>query len=129
MKIKLVEIKDPGNKDKERVILKVLNDTDLGGYMLAVSLEEVDQSISTNLKNVMWMEDQPLKAGDLVVVYTKEGNNGKIANTDGSTSYFYYWSLTKPIGLTKDAGVLLYEVDWSFVRAIPTKVKADEFDG
>ena len=129
MKIKLVEIKDPGNKDKERIILKVLNDTDLGGYMMAVSTEESDKTISTRLKNVMWMEDQPLKSGDLVVVYTKDGNSGKIDNSDGSTSYFYYWSLARPIGETKDAGVLLFEVDWSFERAKPIKVKADEYDG
>ena len=98
MKIKLVEIKDPGNKDKERVILKVLNETDLGGYMIAVSVEESDQTVSTDLRNVMWLEDQPLKIGDLVVVYTKSGTNGKIVNSDGSTSYFFYWSLSDPIG-------------------------------
>lgn len=129
MKIKLVEIKDPGNKDKERIILKVLNETDLGNYLIVVSTEETDQTISTDLRNVKWLDDQPLKVGDLVVIYTKSGNKGKIENSDGSVSYFYYWSLEEPIGDVKDAGVLLFETSWSFIKAIPTKVKADEYNG
>lgn len=129
MKIKLVEIKDPGNQDKERVVLKVLNDTDLGGYMIAVAVEETDQTISTNLKNIMWLEDQPIKVGDLVVIYTKSGTNGKILNSDGSTSYFFYWSLSAPIGKDNNLGVVLFEVDWNFVKAIPNKIQADEYDG
>jgi len=129
MKIKLVEIKDPGNKDKERIILKVLNETDLGNYLIAVSTEETDQTISTDLRNVKWLDDQPLKVGDLVVIYTKSGNKGKIENSDGSVSYFYYWSLEEPLGNINDAGVLLFETSWNFIKAIPSKIKADEYNG
>ena len=128
MKIKLSEIKDPGNPEKERIVATVLSDTDLGGYILAETQETSDETISSELKNVKWLEDQPLKVGDMVIIYTKSGKNGKIINVDGSTSYFYYWALDNPIGNKENVGVILYEAEWSFIKAHPDKIKADEFD-
>lgn len=127
MDIQFSIVKDLGNKEKERVILKVLKNTDLGGYMVATSLENDDNStISASVSNVFWLPDQKLKIGDLVVLYTMAEKKGKIDNKDGSTSYFYSWGLNSSIGNNKRMTVVLFEVDWSYRRIFPEEIKADE---
>ena len=128
MDIQFYIVKDPGIAEKERVILKVTKDTDLGGYLIATSKENEDnKTISSTLSNVLWLSDQKLKAGDLVVIYTKSGKVGKVSNKDGSTSYFYYWGLTSPIGNNRRNTVVLFDTNWCYRRVYPEEVKADEY--
>ena len=128
MNLKILTIKDPGIKEKERVVLSVLADINLGDYLIAKTYTLKDERISAELEDVMWLPDQDLKQGDQVVVYTKAGEKNKITNSDGSTSYFYYWELSEPIGDEEEAGAIIFEADWDFERAYSKPVKADEFD-
>lgn len=128
MNIKIIGIKDPGNKEKERIVISVDNQIDLGKYLIAISNELPDEMISSDIKHVKWLSDQALEAGDQVVIYTKSGNKASIKNSDGSTSYFYYWDLPNPIGADETVGVILFETSWQFKRVIPPVIKADEYD-
>lgn len=128
MDIEFNMVKDPGVIDNERVILRVTKDTDLGSYLIATSLENDDnQTISSDLSNIFWLPDQNLKAGDLVIVYTKKGKKGQIDNIDGSTSYFVYWGLDKPIGSDSRAAIVLFNASWHYNRIHPETVKVDEY--
>lgn len=128
MDIEFNMVKDPGVAENERVIFRVIKDTELGNYLLATSVENDDNNtISSALSNIFWFPDQKLKAGDLVVVYTKKGKKGQIDNIDGSTSYFIYWGLGKPIGSDPRAAVVLFNTSWHYSRVHPETVKADEY--
>lgn len=128
MNLKIIGIKDPGNKEKERVVISVESKTDLGKYLIAISKELPDEMVSSSIKNVNWLSDQVLEAGDQVVVYTKSGNKASVKNSDGSTSYFFYWDLPNPIGGNGTVGIILFETSWQFQRVIPPIIKADEYD-
>lgn len=128
MKLKIQTIKDPGIKEKERIVISVLADINLGDYLIAKTYSLKDERISAELEDTMWFPDQDLKQGDQVVVYTKAGEKNKITNSDGSTSYFYYWELSNPLGKEENAGAIIFEVNWDFEQAYTKPVKADEFD-
>lgn len=127
MNIEIVSIKDSGNLDKERVILNVVKDTDLGDYIIATSKSNSDSTISPMIKNVYWLPNMNVKAGDLVVVYTKNGKQGKIENKDGSVSYFCYWDLKESLSANDNTTVVLFETRWTNKRVKPEVVKADEY--
>lgn len=127
MDLKILNIKDPGDKEKERVVLSVMADINLGDYLIAHSFTIEEVRISSILEDIMWFPDQELKKGDQVVVYTKAGEKNKITNSDGSTSYFYYWDLSNPIGTDDLAAVIIFEADWNFEPVYSKPIKADEY--
>lgn len=117
MNIAIDYIKDPGNLDKERIVFAVKNDEQLGKYLIAESVLLDKSRFSAKIKNIFWFPDQELKQGDVVVLYTKSGNNNTSKNEDGSTIYFYYWGLSEPHLNDKEPCVVLFEASWE-VRAI-----------
>jgi hypothetical protein len=54
-----------------------------------------------------------VSAGDLVVVYTKEGTKREKPIDGGHTAHFFYWNLPQAIWDTKNrAAVLLHAPEW-----------------
>lgn len=117
MNVKISDIKDYGNLEKERVVIKVLADTNLGKYILCTTQELSDERISSKIQNVLWLPDQDIKSGDLVVVYTKAGEKGSRINKDGTTTYFYYWGRNSVLTEIKDCGVVLFETSWNYKKS------------
>lgn len=62
MIIEIDSIKDSGNLEKERVIFKVIENGDLGKYMVAQSITINDTSFSSKLQNLYWFPDKELKS-------------------------------------------------------------------
>ncbi|OUN71159.1 hypothetical protein [Barnesiella sp. An55] len=112
MKLEIAYIKDSGNLEKERTVFKVTQPTNLGLYLVSQSVETSSTTFSSNIKNIYWLPDQELKIGDLVVLYTKKGEKRSTINKDGSTTYFYYWGLDKPLTSTEKSCVVLLETSW-----------------
>lgn len=119
MNIKISDIKDYGNLDKERVVLNVLSDVDLGKYVLSSTVELPDNRISANINNIYWLPDQILKTGDMIVIYTKKGERSNRQNEDGTTTYFFYWGLTEPLGKDSKKGIVLFETTWTYRKVVP----------
>lgn len=117
MNIAIDYIKDSGNFDKERIVFAVKNDEQLGKYLIAESVLLDNARFSAKIKNIFWFPDQELKQGDVVVLYTKTGNNNSNLNEDGSTTYFYYWGLSEPHLNDNKPCVVLFDASWD-VRAI-----------
>lgn len=112
MNIAIDYIKDPGNLDKERIVFAVKNDEQLGKYLIAESVLLENARFSAKIKNTFWFPDQELKQGDVVVLYTKTGENNTNKNEDGSTTYFYYWGLSEPHLNDNKPCVVLFEASW-----------------
>lgn len=117
MKIEIKYIKDLGEPEKERIVFQVNAPTNIGLYIAAESVKITENAISSKIKNLYWFPDQDLKAGDLVVLYTKKGEKKSVLNTDNSTTYFFYWGLENTLSSMEKSCVVLFETSWMFKEA------------
>ncbi len=113
MNVDIKKIRDRGDIDRERLVLEVHADDDIGRYVVFVTDCAEDGGVSNRLKRAYWFPDKPVGEGDLVVLYTKAGNPKIKRNEDGTRSHFFYLGLEKPIwSVPSDYAVLLQARNW-----------------
>lgn len=119
MTIEIKYVKDAGNLSKERVILKVNENDDIGRYILFDTTYYDDGSVSNEIRHSIWFPDKTIHAGDLVIAYTKNGKNSQKENKDGTISHFFYLGLGKTIwNKDGDAVVLIEAKTWQVKKVI-----------
>lgn len=96
MSLEVRNILNANEWDKERVVLKVESDLDIGDWVLLAANRYSTGGPASGAALAYWFPDKRLKAGDLVVVYTKGGRNSEKALATGNTSHFFYWGKTEP---------------------------------
>jgi hypothetical protein len=112
MNIEIKSIADKGVKDKERIVLKVLSDTDIGDYLLIQAGFSGGQ-VTVGTYQTYWFPYKATSAGDLVVLYTKYGKESEKELGHGKKAHFFYWSIEGPIWNRDDrAPVLLHAPEW-----------------
>ncbi|MBK0112793.1 MULTISPECIES: hypothetical protein [unclassified Delftia] len=108
---------DSGNFEKERVVLKVYEDLDVGKYLIFKS-SIFDGKATAGSKVIYWFPDSEVKAGDLVILYTKYGIMAKKELDSGKTAHFFYWDLDEPQWGEKDTcAVLMKSGGWAIKLA------------
>jgi hypothetical protein len=112
MMLEIKSFADAGLLAKERLVIKVLSDLDLGQYAVFSSEVSVDKSPTAGLNTAFWFADEAIKAGDLVVLYTKEGSSGKKDIGQGHTAHFYYWGLDKVLWQSDRCAVIIQTSNW-----------------
>jgi hypothetical protein len=126
MTIKINYIKDSSTIKKERVVLRVLTDDELGLYFLFKTTENEDNTVANSVSNPFWFPDKTVKAGDLVVIYSREGTPSEVKNKSGSTTHFFYLDSPKTIwNKSSDCAVLLECKSWE-VRSVGETEETDE---
>lgn len=112
MRIAILSIADKGNLEKERLVLRVRATADVGDYILIQTGFQQD-GVTIDTHHTYWFPYKKVEAGDLLVIYTKEGRENQRALENGKNVHFFYWGLPEPIWATKDrAPVLLYAPVW-----------------
>ena len=109
MILRIVGIRDAGIFDKERALFFVEEEGDLGRYITATSID-LGESISSSISNPMWFPDKKVKAGDLIVVYTKNGRNTSVNNADKSKSWFFYRGSKGPLFADSSTSIVVFEI-------------------
>jgi len=104
------QIRDRGNLDAERLVLGPAVATDVGEYAV-FRAAAAGGSVTTDITNVFWFPDHPVKAGDTIVLYTKPGNRKERVNKDGSTSHFFYWGIASPIWTGPEYVAVIAHID------------------
>jgi hypothetical protein len=87
MKLEIRSFADAGQQKKERVIIKALSDTDVGEYLLMCSDIAKDGSATAGRKTAYWFPDKEIRAGDLVVLYSKSGTDSEKQLESGGTAH------------------------------------------
>lgn len=65
-----------------------------------------------------WFVNTVVSAGDLVVLYTKDGIRRSKDRANGSMSHFSYWSLPTPVFTEPEIGFIIIEMgDWNAITA------------
>jgi hypothetical protein len=113
MNLSIRSFPDSGSIEKERLVLEVLSNTDIGEYIVLCTTVE-NGIITTNVRNVFWFPDKRAVAGDLVVLYTKAGAMVEKAALDGPRSHFFYWGLSESLWSNPNvSAVLLHVSEWT----------------
>lgn len=121
MNVNIKSFPDAGDAAKERIVLNVTTDGDIGKYLLFCTTKLGDGSPTAGRKQMYWFPDKPIKAGDLVVLYTKKGTRSEKKQDSGATVHFFYWGLEGSLwGDGKNVAVLMHSAEWS--TAAPKKV-------
>lgn len=111
MNIQIRNIVDKNNISKERVILKALANIDIGRFGIFRTGKN-DRGITSKVYDTYWFPDKNIKAGDLVVLYTKSGISSETSNEDGSTYHFFYLGQTSAFWQDDVACVLISIPEW-----------------
>jgi len=120
MNLEIRSFADPGDIQKERLILKASSDTDVGDYAVLRSLIGSSDGPTSGRKRAYWFPDTDVKAGDLVVLYTKKGSLSKKPLVGGGgTVHFFYWGSDIPLWDENHCAVLLFASEWDFRRLTP----------
>ena len=112
MRLEIQSVVDQGRADRERLVLRVRADMDVGDYILIQSDFQGD-SVTIATHHTYWFPYKAVKSGDLVVLYTKSGWINEKVLPDGKRVHFFYWGLDEPIWSGEDrAPVLLHAPEW-----------------
>src|SRR5205823_11802662 len=90
MNLKFSSIADRGIPTSERLVLKVVAKTDVGEYAV-FRTGFSGSSVTIGVKNTFWFPDKPVAAGDLVVLYSKNGTESEKELEKGGKAHFFYW--------------------------------------
>ena len=113
MKLKIKYVKDHGDKKKERIVLKASDAINVGNYMIADTTYMDKEIVSNHLRHTFWIPDKNVNKGDLIVIYTKDGEDSTSKNESGNSTHFFYWGLDLTIwNIEKDAATLFYIGNW-----------------
>lgn len=74
MRMQIQYVADRGDLSGERLVMRVRQDVDIGDFMLVRTGFE-DDEVTTDVSNALWFPYRRLRAGDLVVVYSKRGRD------------------------------------------------------
>lgn len=113
MKVEIRSFAEAGELTKERLILKASSDLDIGDYAVFCSGISDEGNPTSGRKRAFWFPDYAVKAGDLVVLYTKKGSQSKKA-WKSNTAHFFYWGLEAPIWVPPKCAVVLLVDDFDF---------------
>jgi hypothetical protein len=117
MTLAMRRVVEPGNIARERLMIRAVADVDVGKYVLCRARSDGDL-VFAEVDHCLWLPDQRVSRGDLVVVYTKAGTAKEKPAADGrTTNYFFYWDLSAPIWGSENHSAVLMHVDtWTSLR-------------
>jgi len=113
MKLEIVRITDRGVANQERLHLTVLADATLSYYVVLKSTLLGPESVKNSNLLSFWFPATPVKAGDQVILYTKNGTNSSEKSPSGYTNHFFYWGVPNTLwNSPDDCAVLIEANEW-----------------
>lgn len=122
MKVKIVGVHNHGDFKKEYVLLRVLEDCDIGEHMLADNTYTQDGIVSNKVRHTYWFPDKEVKKGELVSVWTRKGSDTEAKNDNDTTIHRFFWGLSEAIWNDDGDCALLFHIDsWTDFEVKSTK--------
>lgn len=116
MKLAIRGIRDARDVTRERLIIEVKGDTDVGQY-LVLRVPRLGPEVASLVTRAFWFPDKEVRKGDVVILYSKDGNATEKKNTAGNTSHFFYWGTGEGIWADDHAAVLMHGREWQHAYA------------
>jgi hypothetical protein len=90
MKVKIRCVVDGNNHKNEMLVIDVIEDTDMGQYLVMDSTYNPDGTVSNKFRHIYWFPPKKVKKGDVVVLYTKPGNYSMTKKGNNNIHYFHW---------------------------------------
>jgi hypothetical protein len=112
--LEIIGIRDAGNIDKERLLLRAIEPVK-AEYYLVVNVKRSGEKLTPLNDKVFWFPTKLINTGEFIRLYTKKGVNDKQESKFGeepATYHNFYWDLDKAIwdGVQSDA-VTIFKLD------------------
>lgn len=115
--IEIVNIFDGAVGNKERILFKANDFTNVGKYLVFTTIETMPGKILDVPKYIYWFPNQEIKKDDYVLLYTGIGQNTKFSNKLGTTTYIFYWSNKYTIFNTPADSLVLIKIEnWNYKK-------------
>ncbi|WP_148309087.1 hypothetical protein [Sphingopyxis fribergensis] len=115
MSVRISSIANAGEFDRERVVLQIEEDCDLGKYVVFCVRRSGPNAVdSGNVPAAYWFADKPVKKGDVAVLYSKAGKRSEKVSESGHTSHFFYWGRPESIWTAEKRAVLIDTRSYKF---------------
>lgn len=98
MKVKIVGVYSPGDIEKERVHLKIVEDkVNIGRYAVMDHTFNAEGELIDIGRHVFRFKSQDIKKADHIILYTKVGKYHTKIREDKTTAHFIYWGRKAPV--------------------------------
>ena len=97
MHLQILKVRDQGDLENERIILKASKDCEISWYILFDNTYDDDGELSSLWRHMYIFPKIQVKAGDFIWLYTKAGNDINRGNNSNTTTHLLYWGLDETI--------------------------------
>lgn len=119
MRLEIIDTIDRGIPGKERLYLKVITSTNLIDYIIFQTKIDAHATIIVSSNSGFWLPKYKVNAGDILILYTGNGDNSTRKNADGTTTHFIYWGLNETIFNSKNSAATVFELrNWTTSKAL-----------
>ncbi len=108
MKLEVKKIYSKGAYRQECVVLKVLEDCEIGRYLISKAGFSDHGKVAVRCKQAYWFPDQKVKKGDFVWLYTRAAGAGEQDFWNSgpkATTYTFFWGL----------GMEVWDNEWEYI--------------
>lgn len=113
MNVEIVGIRNADELERERIVLRAVQDTDIGNYLILRARTKNNVVHAGSVPDSYWFRDKRVRAGDLIVLYSKSGTTREKHNDDESVTHFFYWGLSSPCWSRADSAAVLVRLrEW-----------------
>ena len=107
MRVEIRGIIDSGILDSERIVLDVLEDCNLGHYILFDTSYTHHDKPSNDIQHTYKFPTQQARMGDVIVLYSKDGKNS-IHEVKSEIVYSFYWNLNDCVWQNNDCALIAH---------------------
>lgn len=97
MEVEIIGVADKGNLDKERLVIKVVQQCNLAWLIVMDNTYDEEGRLSNKWRHVYVMPKIMANEGDYIWLYTKKGNILTRDNTSGTKTYELFWGLDQTL--------------------------------
>lgn len=119
--LEVIGIRDAGNIERERLLLRANSAVDLIRYLIIDAHSSGPTTIQDINRNVFWFPKRSVESGNIIRLYSRVGRNDQTDGSYGDETVHYhnfYWN--KPTAVwdgRANAAVLVELADWHIIRS------------
>ncbi|MGE5680100.1 MAG: hypothetical protein ACM34K_04390 [Bacillota bacterium] len=93
----ILSVQNKGIPNKEFLLIEVINDNNLGEYIVHDNSYKDGMVVSNKLRHLFEFPQKLVRKGELIALFTGKRNSLGQGNPSGMLVHHFYWELDQPI--------------------------------